>query len=163
MDAVTRLKEEGIDVGLINKATLNVVDEDAMAIFGASPFVLVVEPFNKSTGLGSKMGTWWVLNANLYTPAHLHSPQPTPDPSICIVPNVNRLRSRSSCRVLLPEMCSSPRPPSPVPRPRLLERGMAPKFARIGVHHEGSGGLWEHAYHQGYNPASIIAAVRKLL
>lgn len=54
-------------------------------------------------------------------------------------------------------------PPSPVPRPRLLERGMAPKFARIGVHHEGSGGLWEHAYHQGYNPASIIAAVRKLL
>jgi hypothetical protein len=30
----------------------------------------------------------------------------------------------------------------------LLERGFAPKYAHIGTHREGSGGLWEHAYHQ---------------
>ena len=103
VDAVTRLREEGIDVGLVNKATLNVVDEAAMAKYGAGKFLLIVEPLNKATGLGSKMGTW------------------------------------------------------------LLERGLAPKLDRIGVHHEGSGGLWEHAYHQGYNPESIISAVKKLV
>ena len=35
----------------------------------------------------------------------------------------------------------------------LLERGLSPKFARIGVHREGCGGLWEQAYHQGYVPS----------
>ena len=58
LDAVEQLKEEGIDVGLINKPTLNVVDEDMMQKIGNSPFVLVAEAFNKDTGLGSKMGTW---------------------------------------------------------------------------------------------------------
>ncbi|MEM9164363.1 MAG: transketolase C-terminal domain-containing protein, partial [Cyanobacteria bacterium P01_F01_bin.4] len=42
LDAVERLKQEGIDVGLINKSTLNVVDEEMMAKIGASPFVIVV-------------------------------------------------------------------------------------------------------------------------
>ncbi len=58
LDAVERLKQEGIDVGLINKGTLNVVDEEVMAKIGASPFVITVEPFNKRTGLGSRFGTW---------------------------------------------------------------------------------------------------------
>ena len=58
LDAVIKLKARGIDVGLVNKPTLNVVDEDMMAKIGASPFVLVVEPLNAATGLGSKMGTW---------------------------------------------------------------------------------------------------------
>jgi len=58
LDAVERLKQEGIDVGLINKATLNVVDEETMAKVGQSPFVLVVEAFNRKTGLGSRFGTW---------------------------------------------------------------------------------------------------------
>ncbi|MBD1910000.1 MULTISPECIES: transketolase C-terminal domain-containing protein [unclassified Leptolyngbya] len=58
LDAVERLKQEGIDVGLINKATLNVVDEDAMAKIGKAPFVLVVEAFNRKTGLGSRFGSW---------------------------------------------------------------------------------------------------------
>jgi transketolase C-terminal domain/subunit len=58
LDAVERLKQEGIDVGLINKGTLNVVDEAVMAKIGASPFVITVEPFNKRTGLGSRFGTW---------------------------------------------------------------------------------------------------------
>lgn len=58
LDAVDRLRSEGLDVGLVNKATLNVVDEDAMRKYGSSPFVLVVESLNQKTGLGSKMGTW---------------------------------------------------------------------------------------------------------
>jgi transketolase len=58
IDAVDRLRGEGIDVGLINKSTLNVVDEDAIRKYGSTPFVLVVESLNQKTGLGSKMGTW---------------------------------------------------------------------------------------------------------
>lgn len=58
LDAVERLKQEGIDVGLINKSTLNVVDEEMMAKLGAAPFVLVVEVFNRRTGLGSRFGSW---------------------------------------------------------------------------------------------------------
>jgi transketolase len=58
LDAVEKLNEAGIDVGLINKPTLNVVDEDVTAKIGQSPFVVVVEPLNRRTGLGSRMGTW---------------------------------------------------------------------------------------------------------
>jgi transketolase len=58
LDAVERLKQEGIDVGLINKPTLNLVDEDMMAMLGKAPFVLVVESFNRRTGLGSRFGSW---------------------------------------------------------------------------------------------------------
>ncbi|EIW83684.1 transketolase [Coniophora puteana RWD-64-598 SS2] len=57
-DAVLRCRQEGLDVGLINKPTLNVVDERAIRKVGSSPFVLVVESFNQKTGLGSKFGTW---------------------------------------------------------------------------------------------------------
>lgn len=58
LDAVERAREAGLDVGLINKPTLNVVDEDTLAKIGASPFVLVVEGQNIKTGLGSRFGTW---------------------------------------------------------------------------------------------------------
>ncbi|KAK0120244.1 hypothetical protein ONS95_011650 [Cadophora gregata] len=58
IDAVDRLRSQGVDVGLVNKSTLNVVDEEALRIYGSSPFVLVVESLNQKTGLGSKMGTW---------------------------------------------------------------------------------------------------------
>ncbi len=58
LDAVERLKQEGIDVGLINKPTLNVVDEAMMEKIGQSPLVLVVEAFNRRTGLGSRFGSW---------------------------------------------------------------------------------------------------------
>jgi transketolase len=57
-DAVLRCREQGLDVGLINKACLNVVDEQCITKIGRSPFVLVVESFNQKTGLGSKFGTW---------------------------------------------------------------------------------------------------------
>ncbi|TAQ89521.1 hypothetical protein B7494_g2181 [Chlorociboria aeruginascens] len=58
VDAVDRLRSGGVDVGLVNKSTLNVVDEDAIRKYGSSPFVLVLESLNQKTGLGSKMGTW---------------------------------------------------------------------------------------------------------
>ncbi|KAI0046719.1 thiamine diphosphate-binding protein [Auriscalpium vulgare] len=57
-DAVLRVRQEGLDVGLINKPTLNLVDEQVIKKIGASPFVLVVESLNQKTGLGSKFGTW---------------------------------------------------------------------------------------------------------
>lgn len=103
LDAVERLKQEGIEVGLINKATLNVVDEDMMQKIGKSPFVMVVEAFNRRTGLGSRFGTW------------------------------------------------------------LLERGYTPKYAYLGTHKEGCGGLWEQYPHQGIDPDGIISHARELL
>ncbi|MBC1261973.1 transketolase [Synechococcus sp. BSF8S] len=70
LDAVERLRAQGHDVGLINKPTLNVVDEAMLAKAGASPFVLVVESFNRRTGLGSRYGTW-LLERGL-TPRYGH-------------------------------------------------------------------------------------------
>ena len=58
LDAVDRLREEGIDVGLINKPTLNIIDEKSLAEYGNSGFLLVVEAQNQKTGLGARMGTW---------------------------------------------------------------------------------------------------------
>ena len=103
LDAVERLKQEGIDVGLINKSTLNVVDEAAIAKIGASPFVIVVEAFNRKTGLGSRFGSW------------------------------------------------------------LLERGLTPKYAYLGTHEEGCGGLWEQFPHQGIDPVGVMAKVKQLV
>ena len=34
------------------------IDEDAIARAGKSPFVLVVESQNRNTGLGSRFGSW---------------------------------------------------------------------------------------------------------
>lgn len=103
LDAVEHLKQEGIEVGLINKATLNVVDEDMMAKVGKSPFVLVTEAFNRRTGLGSRFGSW------------------------------------------------------------LLERGYTPKFAYLGTHEEGCGGLWEQYPYQGIDPDGIMKKVKELV
>jgi transketolase len=102
LDAVERLKQEGIDVGLIAKPTLNVIDEATLVKVGAAPFVLVVEAFNRRTGLGSRFGSW------------------------------------------------------------LLERGLTPRFAFLGTHQEGCGGLWEQFPHQGIDPAGIISKVKEL-
>ena len=57
LDAVEQLRKEGLDIGLINKPTLNVVDEDTIKVYGSSPFVLVVESIAQKTGLGSRLGT----------------------------------------------------------------------------------------------------------
>ncbi|KAI1797214.1 transketolase [Ganoderma leucocontextum] len=57
-DAVLRCRQEGLNIGLINKPTLNLVDEQSIRKAGSSHFVLVVESLNQKTGLGSKFGTW---------------------------------------------------------------------------------------------------------
>jgi transketolase len=58
LDAVIRLKEKGVAVGLINKPTLNVIDSDSMKTLAAAPFVLVAEGWNVKTGLGSRFGSY---------------------------------------------------------------------------------------------------------
>ncbi|MCU0537040.1 MAG: transketolase [Hydrococcus sp. Prado102] len=70
LDAVERLKQEGLDIGLINKPTLNVIDEETIAKIGKAPFVLVVESFNRRTGLGSRMGSWLLERG--YTPKYAY-------------------------------------------------------------------------------------------
>lgn len=50
-DAVLRLRQEGLNVGLINKSTLNIVDEETTKKIGSSPFVLVVETLSQKTGV----------------------------------------------------------------------------------------------------------------
>lgn len=57
LDAVIKLKAQGLHIGLINKATLNVYDDAMMAKLAAAPMVLVAESFNVNTGLGSRFGT----------------------------------------------------------------------------------------------------------
>lgn len=102
LDAVIRLKQNGVKVGLVNKPTLNVYDEAMMARLVAAPFVLVAEGWNVKTGLGSRFGT------------------------------------------------------------ELLKRGFKGRYANIGVHREGSGGLWQQIGFQGLDPAGIEKAIRKL-
>jgi transketolase len=58
LDAVTRLREAGLDVGLINKCSVNVVDEATLATVGKSRFVLVAESQNVGSGLGMRFGSW---------------------------------------------------------------------------------------------------------
>jgi transketolase len=101
-DAVLRLREQGIDVGLVNKPTLNILDEETTKKVGSAPFVLTVEPFNKSNSLGVKYGYW------------------------------------------------------------LAKLGLSPVYDHIGISKNGSGGLWENAYHQGYDSESVQAAVKAL-
>jgi transketolase len=57
LDAVIRLRKAGVQVGLVNKPTLNVYDEATMKKLAAAPFVLVAEAFNVKTGLGSRFGS----------------------------------------------------------------------------------------------------------
>jgi transketolase C-terminal domain/subunit len=58
LDAVTELRQAGLDVGLVNKSSLNVVDEACLARVGKGRFVLVAETQNVHTGLGVRYGSW---------------------------------------------------------------------------------------------------------
>lgn len=58
LDVVERLRDDGVRVGLINKPTLNVVDEAMMEQLMGGGFVLVVETQNIKSGLGARFGTW---------------------------------------------------------------------------------------------------------
>jgi len=112
LDAVETLKAKlGVNIGLINKPTINVADPEMMNMLAACPLVLVVEPLGRKTGLGSRFGTW-LLEAD----------------------------SRRDGTVTT-----------------------MPKFDRIATHREGSGGLWEQAYHQGYDSASIQTKLEHML
>ena len=71
LDAVDRLREEGIRVGLINKPTLNVVDEEMMTRLGSTGFVLLVETQSVKSGLGVRFGTWLLERGTSTTYAHL--------------------------------------------------------------------------------------------
>lgn len=101
--AIEQLRAEGIDVGLINKPTLNTVDEEMVTKVGAAPFVLVIESQNSKTGLGARYGTW------------------------------------------------------------LLERGLAPKYAHLGTHRPGQGGISEHMDYQGIDVADIKAKIKTMI
>jgi transketolase C-terminal domain/subunit len=57
LDAVIRLGEQGVKVGLINKSTLNINDPATMKLLAGASFVLVAESFNVNTGLGSRFGS----------------------------------------------------------------------------------------------------------
>lgn len=103
LDAVEKLRGAGVDVGLINKPTLNVVDEELLLHAGETSFVLVVESQNAKSGLGARYGTW------------------------------------------------------------LLERGLTPRYAHIGSHRLGSGGLWEQMHHQGLDSDSIVEKIRSFV
>ncbi len=70
LDVVEKLKADGIDVGLINKPTLNVIDSDMLETVGNSPFALVIETQNSRTGLGIRYGTWLLENG--YTTKYGH-------------------------------------------------------------------------------------------
>jgi transketolase len=103
LDAVIRLNEQGVKVGLVNKPTLNVYDEAMMKRLAGAPFILVAEGWNVKTGLGSRFGT------------------------------------------------------------ELLKRGFKGRYANIGVHREGSGGLWQQIGYQGLDSAGIEKAARAFM
>ena len=102
LGAVDTLRGEGIDVGLVNKATLNVDDEAMLEKLAAAPFVLVAEELNVKTGLGARFGS------------------------------------------------------------ALLRRGFCGRYNHLGVHQEGSGGLWRQMGSQGLDPEGIAKAIRAL-
>ncbi|MDA3900916.1 MAG: transketolase [Spirochaetes bacterium] len=58
LDAVERLRDEGINPVLVNKPLLNIPDEAMMKRLADADAVLVVESLNKKTGLGIRFGTW---------------------------------------------------------------------------------------------------------
>jgi len=68
LHVVELLKEQGIDLGLINKPVLNSIDEATLAKVGSSPMVLVVETQNIKTGLGIRYGSWLLERG--YTPKY---------------------------------------------------------------------------------------------
>jgi len=57
LDAVIGCRENGLDAGLVNKATVNTVDAEMMDRLAKAPWVLVVEGWNVKTGLGSRFGS----------------------------------------------------------------------------------------------------------
>jgi transketolase C-terminal domain/subunit len=82
LDAVRRLREQGLSVGLVNKCHANVVDEKALQKIGNSRFVLCVESQSTKTGLGIRFGTWLLERklSPVYARIGTHRPSPWPIP-----------------------------------------------------------------------------------
>lgn len=76
LDAVEKARAAGIDVGLINKPTLNVVDEEGISRVGGTRFALVVEGQNESTGLGARYGTWLLKRGHAPRYGHMGVTRP---------------------------------------------------------------------------------------
>lgn len=70
LDAVEALREEGVNLGLVNKHCCNRPDEAMLQRLAAAPFVAVCEGQNVATGLGSRLGSW-LLSRGLSVPLHL--------------------------------------------------------------------------------------------
>ena len=70
LDVIEGFKKEGINIGLINKPTLNVMDADMLKVAGNSPFVLVAESQSTKSGLGARYGTWLLENG--FSPKYGH-------------------------------------------------------------------------------------------
>jgi len=58
LDAVEQLRKNGLEIGLVNKVTLNIADEEMLKKVGSSPFVLFVESQNKKSGFGNRYANW---------------------------------------------------------------------------------------------------------
>ena len=69
--AVEQARAAGLDVGLLNKPHLNAIDETALALVGQSPFILVAEGQNRTTGLGIRYGSWLLEHGHAPRYAHL--------------------------------------------------------------------------------------------
>jgi len=70
LGAVERLREDGLDVGLVNKPTLNTCDTAMLDRLGSTGFVLLAEEFNVATGVGARFGTWLLERG--HTPKYAH-------------------------------------------------------------------------------------------
>jgi transketolase C-terminal domain/subunit/transketolase N-terminal domain/subunit len=71
LDAVERLRSEGVRVALVNKPTLNAVDDDMLKKIAQGGFVMVVETQSTKSGLGSRFGTWLLERGYHTAYAHL--------------------------------------------------------------------------------------------
>jgi len=71
LDVIEHLRQNGGPrVGLVNKASLNLIDENMLEKLGKAPFVLAVETQNLKTGLGARLGTWLLERG--YHPRYAH-------------------------------------------------------------------------------------------
>jgi transketolase C-terminal domain/subunit/transketolase N-terminal domain/subunit len=71
LDVIEQLRQNGGPrVGLVNKASLNLIDENMLAKLGKAPFTLAVETQNLKTGLGIRLGTWLLERG--YHPRYAH-------------------------------------------------------------------------------------------
>ncbi|MCK4907221.1 MAG: transketolase [Spirochaetes bacterium] len=70
LDAVELLKEKGLSIGLINKPSLNIVDEQMLSMLKDSPLVVVMEGQNEKNSLGVRFGTWLMERGSIAKYAH---------------------------------------------------------------------------------------------